>query len=96
MHVTARVVQERVVTALFSTAGGYGHPELLQGEAVSDAKVQLIGETDGAMAPIVTMDSSQNDDQRKTREVCWKEVRLALVYEDGKRRSYQDRKRHWR
>jgi len=61
----------------------HGHPELLQGEAVSDAKAQLIGETDGAMVPIVTMDPSQDGDQRKTRSVCWKEVRLALVYEDG-------------
>ena len=34
----------------------HGHPELLQGKAVSDAKMQLIGETDGAMVPIVTMD----------------------------------------
>jgi len=61
----------------------HGHPELLQGEAVLDAKAQLIGETDGTMVPIVTTDPTQGGDQRKTRAVCWKEVRLALVYEDG-------------
>jgi hypothetical protein len=61
----------------------HGHPELLQGGAVSDVKAQLIGQTDDCMVPIVTMDPSQDGDQRKTRTVCWKEVRLALVYEDG-------------
>ncbi len=61
----------------------HGHPELLQGDAVHDAKVQLIGQTDGAMAPIVTMDPSQDGDQRKRRKVGWKEVRLTLVYENG-------------
>lgn len=60
-----------------------GHPELLQGEAAPDAKAQLVGETDGTMVPIVNMDASQDGDQRKTRTVCWKEVRLALVYENG-------------
>ena len=61
----------------------HDHPELLQGEAASDAKAQLIGETDGTMVPIVNMDPSQDGDQRKTRTVCWKEVRLALVYAPG-------------
>jgi len=60
-----------------------GHPELLQGETSPDAKAQLIGETDGTMVPIVNMDPSQDGDQRKTRAVCWKEARLALVYEQG-------------
>lgn len=61
----------------------HGHPELLQGEANSEAKAQLVGETDGTMVPIVNIDPSQDGDQRKTRTVCWKEVRLALVYEPG-------------
>ena len=60
-----------------------GHPELLQGEAAPDAKAQLIGETDGTMVPIVTMDPTQSGDQRNTRTTCWKEARLALVYEKG-------------
>ena len=59
----------------------HGHPDLLQGEAVSDAKMQLVGETDGTMVPIVTTAPTQDGDQRKTRSTCWKEVRLALVYE---------------
>jgi hypothetical protein len=61
----------------------HGHPELLQGETASDAKVQLIAQTDGAMVPIVTTDPTQEGDQRKTRAVCWKEARLTLVYENG-------------
>lgn len=61
----------------------HGHPDLLQGEAVSDAKMQLVGETDGTMVPIVTTAPTQDGDQRKTRSTCWKEVRLALVYEPG-------------
>lgn len=60
------------------------HPELVQGKP-NEARgaEQLIAETDGTMIPIVTVDSNCEGDQRKTRQVAWKEGRLSLVYEQG-------------
>lgn len=61
------------------------HPGILQGKPnkAGSTAAQLIAETDGTMVPMVTIDSSFEGDQRKTRKVAWKEVRLALVYEPG-------------
>ena len=50
-------------------------------ELNSDVNI-LIGETDGTMIPIVSFKEStepSNDDQRKLREVCWKEAKLSLA-----------------
>jgi len=62
----------------------HGRAELVQGEANAPGCVaQLIAETDGTMIPTVTTDPSCRGDQRKTRQVQWKEARLGLVYEQG-------------
>ena len=44
---------------------------------------QIIVEADGTMIPIVTMDSTEQKDQRKTRKTCWKEARLVFALENG-------------
>jgi hypothetical protein len=62
----------------------HGKPEWVQGKAPGQrAAVQLIAETDGSMIPIVTRDPAHTGDQRKSRQLGWKEVRLGLVYEHG-------------
>lgn len=44
-------------------------------------EVQLIGELDGSLIPIVT--TSAAADKRKTRQVSWQEARLALAHAQG-------------
>ena len=61
----------------------HGQPKFLQGDAGVEPKAQIIVEVDGTMIPVVTTDSSQVIDQRKTRKTSWKEARLALAYENG-------------
>ena len=63
----------------------HGKPELMQGNAPGQqrAAAQLIAETDGSMIPIVTRDPAHTGDQRKSRQLGWKEARLGLVYEQG-------------
>jgi hypothetical protein len=43
---------------------------------------QQIGELDGCMLPIVTVED-EADDKRKHKKLHWQEVRLALVHEQG-------------
>jgi len=62
----------------------HGKAELVQGTADAPRGVaQLIAQTDGTMIPTVSMDPSRQGDQRKARQVAWKEARLALVYAQG-------------
>ena len=52
-------------------------------EARAEAAV-LIAEMDGSMVPVVQMAATQTQtDLRKTRTLCWKELKLALVRRDG-------------
>ena len=61
----------------------HGQPIFLQGEANPEPKAQIIVEADGSMIPIVTIDSTEQKDQRKTRQTCWKEARLVFALENG-------------
>ena len=60
-----------------------GKSDLVQGETSKQAASQLIAEVDGTMIPLVTVAEDSSGDKRKTREVCWNEARLGLVYEQG-------------
>ena len=52
-------------------------------EAQTEAAV-LIAEMDGSMVPVVQMAATQGQaDLRKTRTLCWKELKLGLVRRDG-------------
>lgn len=42
-----------------------------------------IGEMDGSMIPIVSVDE-ENNDKRKNKELSWKEARLSMVHEKGR------------
>ena len=45
---------------------------------------RLIAEMDGSMVPVVQMAATETQtDLRKTRAVCWKELKLGLVRRDG-------------
>ncbi len=62
----------------------HGKPELVQGPAsVAGGVAQIIAEIDGSMIPIVSLDPAQEGDQRKARQIGWKEARLVLAYEPG-------------
>jgi hypothetical protein len=52
-------------------------------EARTEASL-LIAEMDGSMVPIVQMAATETEtDLRKTRTLCWKELKLGLVRRDG-------------
>ena len=61
----------------------HGQAKFLQGEANPEPKAQLLVEADGTMIPVVTMDTTEQKDQRKTRKTNWKEARLVFALENG-------------
>jgi hypothetical protein len=61
----------------------HGKAQLVQGAPSEGGLAQIVAEIDGSMIPIVSLDPSQEGDQRKARQIGWKEARLVLAYEPG-------------
>lgn len=43
----------------------------------------VVGESDGTMLPLISVDDNCSGDRRKTRKTYWGEARLSLAYEAG-------------
>ena len=58
--------------------------EMLNLPSTAKGAQQLIGEMDGSLLPIVSIDENQSD-KRKGKNLSWKEGRLALAHKEGSR-----------
>ena len=82
-HYGIEIAQSAAATITEQHAHALTDNEVMPLERPATAALTLVAQTDGCMIPVVQTGAGAGGDRRKTRELMWKEARLALVRRDG-------------